>query len=101
MSCGPPLRLPPRATEYMTATRLRRRDKVLRARLTPINPLVDFSLSASGELTFANAAEQAGVATPPSGYRLQWARFDNLTGLAATPFARSQSASHERRHRLR
>ena len=72
----------PRATEYMTATLLRRRDKVLRAWLTPINPLVDFSLSASGELTFANAAEQAGVATPPSGYRLQWARFDNLTGLA-------------------
>ena len=72
----------PRATEYMTATLLRRRDKVLRAWLTPINPLVDFSLSASGELTFANAAEQAGVATPPRGYRLQWARFDNLTGLA-------------------
>ena len=72
----------PRATEYMTATLLRRRDKLLRAWLTPNNPLVDFSLSASGELTFANAAEQAGVATPPSGYRLQWARFDNLTGLA-------------------
>ena len=25
---------------------------------------------------------EAGVATPPSGYRLQWARFDNPTGLA-------------------
>ena len=72
----------PRATEYMTATLLRRRDKVLRAWLTPINPLVDFSLSASGELTFANAAEEARVATPARGYRLQWARFDNLTGIA-------------------
>ena len=47
--------------------------------LTEVNPLVDFALSETGELTFANAAEQAGVATDARSYRLQWARFDNAT----------------------
>jgi hypothetical protein len=72
----------PAATEYITQTLLRRREKVLKTWLTGVNPLVDFALSESGELTFANAAEQAGVAMPATGYRLQWARFDNLTGMA-------------------
>ena len=71
-----------RASEYIIATLLRRRDKVLRAWLTAINPLVDFALSESGELTFANAARQAGVATNASSYRVQWARFDNLSDTA-------------------
>jgi len=30
------------------------------------------------------AAEQAGVASPASGYRVQWARFDNTTGLSTS-----------------
>ncbi|MQA30773.1 MAG: hypothetical protein GEU82_13210 [Luteitalea sp.] len=72
----------PRATDYVTQTLLKRRDKVLKAWLTQVNPLVDFALSETGELTFANAAEQANVATHAGSYRLQWARFDNLTGIA-------------------
>jgi hypothetical protein len=72
----------PAATEYMTQTLLRRREKVLRTWLTQVNPLVDFALSETGELTFANAAEQAGVSTAATGYRLQWSRFDNVTGVA-------------------
>ena len=73
----------PRATDDITATLLRRRDKVLRAWLTPVNPLVDFALSESGGLTLANAAEQAGVATNASSYRVPWAQFDNLTDTAS------------------
>jgi hypothetical protein len=72
----------PRATEYMTDILIKRRGKVLRAWLTAVNPLVDFALSDSGELTFANAAERAGVASPAQGYTVQWSRFDNPTGTA-------------------
>jgi hypothetical protein len=69
----------PKATEYLTETLLQRRDKVLKAWLTPINPLVDFALSDAGALSFANAAEQAGI-TSVARYRIQWARFDNTSG---------------------
>ena len=72
----------PRATDYMTATLIKRRDKVIGRWLTGVTPLVDFALSDTGELTFANAAEQAGVATDASSYRVQWARFDNATSHA-------------------
>lgn len=72
----------PRATDYVTGTLIKRRDKVVAYWLTQVNPLVDFALSASGELTFGNAAEQAGVASQESVYRVQWARFDNATGVA-------------------
>ena len=40
------------------------------------------ALSNAGELTFANAAERAGVATPAQAYLVQWAKFDNATGTA-------------------
>ena len=45
-------------------------------------PAVDVALSDAGALTFANAAERAGVATAPQAYVVQWARFDNATGTA-------------------
>jgi len=72
----------PRATKYMTDILMKRREKVLRTWLTAVNPVVDFALSNSGEFTFANAAQQAGVAGPAQGYILQWSRFDNATGAA-------------------
>ena len=72
----------PLATEYVADTIIRRRDKVLACWLTQVNPLVDFALSDRGELTFGNAAEQAGVATAADAYRVQWAAFDNTTGIA-------------------
>ena len=37
----------PRATEYMTATLIKRRDKVLRTWLAGVNPLVDFAIDAT------------------------------------------------------
>src|SRR5262249_20114434 len=73
----------PRTTDYLTGAIIKRRDKVMAYWLTQVNPLVDFALSDGGELTFANAAEQAGVASAATEYRVQWAQFDNSTGLAA------------------
>jgi hypothetical protein len=70
----------PRATDYMTDTLVKRREKVLRTWLTAVNPVVDIALSDTGVLTFANAAERAGVATPAQAYLVQWASFDNATG---------------------
>src|SRR5262245_31121538 len=72
----------PRATDFLTGAIIKRRDKVLATWLTAINPLVDFALSDRGELTFANAAEQAGVASAATDYRIEWARFDNSNGKA-------------------
>jgi hypothetical protein len=70
----------PRATEYMTETLVERRSRVLKAWLTPINPLVDFAIDGAGALTFENAAVTAGVATSATRYRYRWSRFDNATG---------------------
>ena len=69
----------PRVTAYITETLLVRRTKVLETWLNGTNPLVDVALSPSGELTFRNAAEQAGVATPAERYTVEWSRFDNDT----------------------
>jgi hypothetical protein len=70
----------PRVTEYVTRTLLERRAKVLDTWLNATNPIVDVTLSRSGELTFENAAERAGVAKPAERYQVQWSRFDNTSG---------------------
>jgi hypothetical protein len=70
----------PDATDYLVKTLLERRRKVLAAWLNGTNPIVDVALGASGELTFANAAQQAGVAKGAERYTVQWSRFDNATG---------------------
>ena len=44
-----------------------------------MNPVVDLALSDSGELTFVNAAAEAGVAKDAAGYRVRWSSFDNST----------------------
>jgi hypothetical protein len=69
-----------RATDYMADTLIERRTRVLRAWLTPINPLVDFAMDDGGVLTFGNAAVAASVATPATRFRFRWSRFDNATG---------------------
>jgi len=70
----------PRATDYLTKTLLERRAKVLSTWLNASNPIVNVALSSSGELTFENAAERAGVATAAERYTVQWSRFDNASG---------------------
>jgi hypothetical protein len=69
----------PRATSIITQALIKRRDKIAKVWLNAVNPVVEFELSATGELTFQNAAVRAGAATPGTGYTLQWGRFDNAT----------------------
>jgi hypothetical protein len=69
----------PRATDYITETLIKRRDKVLREWLVGVNPIVDVVLDADGELTFGNAAVDANLAKAPAGYLTRWHAFDNAT----------------------
>jgi hypothetical protein len=72
----------PGAADHIATTLIRRRDKVLRAWLTAVNPLVEPRLAADGTLTFENAAAAVRIASPNALYTLTWSRFDNATGTA-------------------
>ena len=68
------------AAEHLATTLITRRDKVLRAWLTGVNPIAEPRLTADGVLTFENAAVTARVASAPTAYALTWSRFDNAAG---------------------
>jgi hypothetical protein len=70
----------PGAAEHLATTLIKRRDKVLRAWLTGVNPIAEPRLMADGALTFENGAVAARVASAPPAYTLTWSRFDNTTG---------------------
>jgi len=70
----------PGAAEYAAKTLIERRDKVLRAWLPGVNPIVSPALDDEGVFTFRNAAVDAGLAGKPAGYLVQWHQFDNADG---------------------
>jgi hypothetical protein len=72
----------PTATEHITRVLIERRDAIARIWLNGVNPIVNPRLAADGTLTFANAAVEAGAATPGNGYSVSWSRFDNGSGKA-------------------
>jgi hypothetical protein len=69
----------PRIEEVLARTLIERRDKIARAWLPTVNPVVDVSL-ADAKLTFSNAAVDFGVALPPTSYTVVWSRFHNASG---------------------
>jgi hypothetical protein len=71
------------AEEYFADALIKRRNAIGRAYLTTLNPVVDPKLSASGVLTFGNAALQYGIAEAPESYKAAWSTFDNATGTTA------------------
>jgi hypothetical protein len=75
----------PDAAAYVAEVLITRRDKVLRTWLTGVNPIVDPVLGADGVLTFRNAAVDAGIASPPAAYALEWHVFDNTSNTRSGP----------------
>lgn len=69
----------PRAAELLAGVLIARRDRIGRAYLPRINPIVDPALDAGG-IRFGNAAVDHRVATAPRRYLAQWFDFDNATG---------------------
>ena len=71
----------PEATDYLSKVLIERRRRILEVWLNGTNPIVDPALSASGQLTFDNAAVRARVATAADRYTIQWSQFDNAGGV--------------------
>jgi hypothetical protein len=69
----------PAAERHLAGVLMERRDKIARAYLADVNPLVNPKLSAAGELTFENAASAVGGGEP-TGYLAVWRQFDNASG---------------------
>lgn len=74
----------PAAEALLVETLVARRDKIARAWLNAVVPLVDCALAADGWLTCANAADRADSREPKEDgvgsagrYRVRWFRFDN------------------------
>jgi hypothetical protein len=78
------------AERHLGAVLIKRRDAIGRTYLTAINPVVDPRLDSAGQLTFGNAAVDAGFAEAPTAYHVSWFRFDNATS-ATRLLARTDS----------
>ena len=68
------------AEQHLATILMQRRDKIARAYLAAVSPIVNPRLDGGGTLTFDNAASAAHVGAPPAAYRATWAEFDNTTG---------------------
>ena len=71
----------PKAEQHIADVLIKRRDKIGRAYLPKINPIVDPAFDGT-TLTFGNAAVQYRVAEAPASYTAVWSRFDNATATA-------------------
>ncbi|MEO8070618.1 MAG: hypothetical protein ABI652_04400, partial [Acidobacteriota bacterium] len=71
------------AERHLADVLIQRRDRIGRAFLPAVNPIVSPSLGRDGVLTFSNAATDARVADAPSRYQAVWSRFDNVTRTSA------------------
>ena len=69
----------PNSEEMLAQFLIDRRDAIVRRYLPAVNPIVDVQLTASGRLTFKNAAVDADVAKVPTEYVVRWLEFDNVT----------------------
>jgi hypothetical protein len=68
----------PAAGKYLADVMIKRRDKIGRAYLPAVNPVVNIAMDALGTMTFENAAVDAGFAEAPrGGYEARWYSFDN------------------------
>jgi hypothetical protein len=82
----------PAAETYLVDALIERRNKIGRAWLTSVNPIVDPALAGDGTLTFGNAAVAHGFAPAPRGYAAVWHTFDNVSG-TATRLGETESAT--------
>ena len=82
----------PKAEQFLAEALIERRNKIGRALLTAVNPVVDPALCEGGTLTFRNAAVQHDFAPAPSGYHVVWHQFDNATG-ESTRIGQSDTAT--------
>ena len=74
----------PGAEQYLGDVLIKRRDKIGKAYLTRLVPVVSPALDAAGVLTFGNVAARHALATEPRAWKATWFVFDNATG-ASTP----------------
>ena len=91
----------PAASEYIAKTLIARRDKVLKAWLAGVNPVVDPALTADGVFTFRNAAVDAGVAPAASAYVLPGRRLTTRRAAAVGTAQETRVTSPRRRPRPR
>jgi hypothetical protein len=80
----------PSAESALVKIMLKRRDKILRAYLPAVNPIVGPRLKE--KLTFVNAAVDNDVARAPQSYRAAWFEFDNATS-ALRPLGQGNSGT--------
>ncbi len=83
----------PADAEFLVKTLAARRDAIAKAYLPAVNPIVTPALDSGGQLTFANAAVDAGVAAAPRAYSAHWSRLDNNDPSADREIGRTEGGT--------